>query len=292
MARTVIRWTLFFAALFVLGPLAWLATGRLHGPDGGHETSPLLSGTPVWGVILALGAVGLAALVGFASTKAVHPHNGMFNAGMVLTWAAFGTGTIEALARASLASGTSLGWRLTVEGALLAVVGGISAVLIGGLGTASAHVHAHAHARPGHASDRPGLPTWGVAIACGIVGGFIGAWLVAQNSLKGQTVAAGAMAAIIGCAGAMLADARAPQAGALVGVCLMAAIGPLAGTLMHGSGERGFSHAAIAGTLLPAARVMPLDWLAGAFLGAPMGLALGGWITEGRHGKAGATAAA
>lgn len=274
MLRSSIRWGLFAGCLFVAGPVAWLATGRLHGADGGHDTSALLSTTPVLGVVFAMGAVLLAGILGAVTSRLVHPHNGLFNAGMVLAWAAFGTGTIEAVSRSSLHGGAPLTPRLIIEGAILAAVAIGWAVLITPRGGESA------------GGPAPSVKSWGQAVLIGVAAGFVGAWLVAQNGLKGQTIAAGAASAVIGGAAAMLIDHHAPKAGALAGVCLMAALGPLAGLLMHGSSpERGYAAAAIGGTLLPAARVMPFDWLAGAFLGAPLGLSLGAWITEGRHAK-------
>lgn len=283
MLKSIIRWGLFSGALFVAGPIAWLATGPLRGIDGGHETTPLLSTTPIPGIALAVGAVLLAGAIGAISARLVGLHAALFNAGMVLAWAAFGTGTVDALART--AGGSAVGWTLAVEGLILALPAMGAAWVISRVALASGHWHV-----PIHQHDEPGFsPMTGAAIAAGaaIVVGFVAPWMVAQNTLKMQTIAAGAIAGMFGAAVAMAIHHRAHPAAILAGACCMAALGPAAGMVMHGGGvETGFGAMALAGKLAPAARVLPLDWIAGAFLGTPIGLSLGAWVTESRHHRA------
>ncbi len=281
MLKTIIRWGLAAGALLAAGPLAWLATGRLHGPDGGHETTALLSTTPAIGLAFTIGAILLAGLIGLASARLIGVQAGFFNAGLVLAWSAFGAGTIDALARA--ASGTPIAWRLAAEGLILALPAagaawGISAVARrAGLW----HVPINDRAEPVF----PPAAAAGICAGVAVVVAFFAAWMVAQNTLKGQTIAAGAIAGLFAAATAMALDHQASPGTILASLCAMAFLGPAAGAVMHGGGADGFSAAALSGKLIPAARVLPLDWIAGAFLGTPVGLSLGAWITESRHPK-------
>lgn len=277
MKHAVEKWSLILGALFIVGPLAWLLTGTLHGPDGGHTTSPLLSNSPVAGLLRALVGLGLAAAVGWVVARRVTVGWGLFCTGMVLAWAAWGTGTVDGVLRVSPEKSTL--WSLAVEGLVLA----IPAVAIGWWITRS-HTD-HESSAFADRYDRPVNPVAlnGGAVVVSLLGGLLGAWLVAQNTLKGQTV----LAAAVGAAFAGMAASSAgsfslsrPHPAALVaGIVLLAVAGPALGAMLGPNGTS-LVMAANGGSLFAPARVMPLDWIAGAFLGVPVGLSLLGSLVE------------
>lgn len=275
MAQALLKWSLILGALLLVGPLAWLMTGTLHGPDGGHDTTPLLSVSPVWGFTRALIALGLAGGAGWAVMKKVTPAWGLFTTGMVLAWAAWGTGSIDALVRVSPEKGTL--WVLAVEGVLLAA----PAVALAWALTRHVASGAEPADRRFGRKGPSRLAGDGIGFGIALIAGIVASWAVAQNTLKGQTVAAAAMGGIL--AGVVVTGgigSLRPRPAALVaGVAALAFAGPALGAVFESSAV-GLVQAANGGALAPPARVLPLDWIAGAFLGVPVGLSLLGSIME------------
>ncbi|MGD9689928.1 MAG: hypothetical protein AB7K52_09780 [Phycisphaerales bacterium] len=285
MLKALVKWGLFGVALFVAGPIASVATSQLRGVDGG-TTTPLLSTTPLLGVLGLLAAVAIAAAVGVLSARLVNFQSACFHAGMVLAWAAAGTGTIDAVARSS--QSPSLGWWLAAEGALALAAGSAAAWFI----AHAAGVARFAPLRPAAGAarsarsegiDGPAADALTFTIALGSA--LVGAWVIGQNFLKGQAIAAAALGAALAAAVAIMVNSRARPWLILSGAMAAALVGPLVGAVMHGSSpDRGFLPAATTMTgLLRVSGVLPLDWLAGALMGVPLGLSLGGWIGDGRH---------
>jgi hypothetical protein len=62
-------------------------------------------------------------------------------------------------------------------------------------------------------------------------------------------------------------------------MAILGVAGPVVAAVLPG-GNGGVVRASYAGTLFPLGLSMPLDWLAGAFLGIPMGLSWAGSMTE------------
>lgn len=276
MVQSLLRWILPLTGLLLVGPLEWLCTSWLRLEDGSESATLLVSSTPVRGLVFGVLAIGLATLVGLAASRLINASYGLFSAGLTLAWAAWGTGTIDEIARRTQ-SGDFLP-RLAIEGAVVGLLGLGSAWLIIRAG----------RSHPCSASDLhdPELPNpWPsrakAFVACLLVAGVVG-WLMAPESLKGQTFAAAAAAGMLG---AMIGKMTARTATPLVAfavVAVLAFAGPVAAAAYYGTGSS-LIRPVYDGSLLPIARIMPLDWLAGALVGIPIGLSWGVSMTEPGH---------
>jgi hypothetical protein len=293
MTRAILRWLIPLATLLALAPLAAWMTVSLRAPDGGPETSLLLCNSPVRGIVAGLGAFALAMLAGAVASRLLGVSWGFFAAGLVLAGAAWGTGRVDQIVRRTQSASTF--WALSAEG-----------FLVGALGVLTAAVIVRARA----ASDRGphvALPdddrgAWAASLAIGlpimVLAGAVGAWIVAREPLKGQTFAAAAVAGILLAIAGHLAAPRAPLEVFVLAVAILAAVSPALSLLVNlvptATGARatltflpGGSRvlaAVRAGTMLPLARLLPLDWVAGAFVGIPIGLSWAGAMVE-KHGK-------
>jgi len=69
------------------------------------------------------------------------------------------------------------------------------------------------------------------------------------------------------------------------GLMVVAVAGPVIATFVH-AGTLGPTRAAVSGKLFALARPMPLDWIAGAFVGIPLGLWWAGSLIERESVKA------
>jgi hypothetical protein len=133
------------------------------------------------------------------------------------------------------------------------------------------------------ADDEGVWVTRGKGFAACLAAAGVVAWIFAPDSLKGQTFAAAAFAGLFG-AVAMKMAAR-HYVTPLVVFCVvgvLACAGPAVAAVYYGSGSgivRPVYSGAIGG-VLPLARILPLDWLAGALVGVPIGLSWGGAMTE------------
>jgi hypothetical protein len=104
-------------------------------------------------------------------------------------------------------------------------------------------------------------------------------WVVAQETIKGQTFAAAIAAGLLGTFGGRLISSRASIGVFVAAIAVLAAVSPAAATFYHSS-DPALVRASLAGSLFPPARLMPLDWIAGAFVGIPMGLNLAASMGE------------
>ncbi len=288
MLHGALRWLLPLVALLVFGPVAWMLTGHLRGPDGSDHASLLLSTTPLKGITLGVLALVLAGGVGLITARLIGASYGLFATGLVLAWAAWGTGDIDAIARAQSAyaggapSATSFFLRLSLEAAILLPLAVAIAITIFYYARESAHTADPHPFRPFANRFQPTL--WlqeraaiGLAAAC--VAGAVVAWLIAQESNKGQTFAAAAFAGLLGAVAGRLGANRASGAVFIAAPALLAVIGPILALLMGG----GTLHTATSGTLFNLARPLPLDWLAGAFVGVPIGLSWAASMIDQHH---------
>lgn len=271
MIKALVHWAVPLVALLVIGPLAGMLTASLRASDGSGAATLLLNNSPAMGLLCGLGVVALAALAGVAATRLIGFRHGLFCAGLVLAWAAWGTTTVDAVIRRERSA--SALWILAVEAALLGLAGVALAFFLWRLAADRPPVEV---SRSADEADKLG---WLFGLVVCIVIGGIGAWLVARTTMKGQAVAAAVAA---GTLGAMAGRLMAHRAHALVFVAAIAALGvagPAVAAVLPGGGE-GVVRAAYAGTLFPLGRSLPLDWLAGAFLGIPLGLSWAASMTE------------
>ncbi len=289
------RWVFPLAGLLAVGPLAAWPTAALRAPDGALATTPILSDSPVVGVLAGLAALVVAGAWGLVSSLFTSIRYGLFTTGLVLAWVTWSTGTTDLIMRTDQAAAHY--WRLPIEGLIFGVVG----VLIAG-------VIAAAGRRPTENAESPAAPvaerirggvraTLGmfrreddegasigqrglVLLAAALVGAVI-AWLLAVEALKGQAFGAAVVGALLGAtAGEVIASSgkgdpvRAPVPLFFLAATVLAVAGPIAAMAAH-AGPSGVAEAATtagANPLIPIARVLPLDWIAGAFVGVPIGL--------------------
>jgi len=280
-ARILARWTLFLAALFVVGPIAGLVTGPLRSSSGAPDTTPFLSTTPVMGGLGLVVVFGLALAIGMPAGRALGVGVGLRCAGIVLAWAAWRTGDAGEILRQTDSVGTLR--VLALEGF---VVWGLLLVAVAALQAGSPQ-HASRGDQPlgsGPAALLRDLQAMrsiaGLAsFAASTLGAGIVAWIIAISPLRGQALAAGILAGLGGAAAGTLAfralgRETQPTLPLFAGVCLMAVIAPILAMVMH-AGPQGVVEAAYANELFAPANLLPLDWAAGAVLGVPIGAA---WV--------------
>lgn len=282
----VIKWTIYLAALLAIGPLAAAPMAALRDATGGTDATMLVGTSLPAGLIAGIVPLLAAAAVGLLGARLVGPKPGMVAAGLVLFWAAWRSASIDGLMRATRSAASI--WPLAIEGALLGVIG----IALGALVWQAGARHAQA-ADPKRrdpltradggamlalirmaslASGGKGGPIG--AIGAGLVAAGVAAWLLAQDPLKGQTIAAGVLAGIAaGGFSRAVASREAPPTPipALIAMALLALLGPISAIVFGGGGSRLVVHA-IQGDAFPLAMLMPFDWLAGAFWGVPIGL--------------------
>lgn len=280
MVQAILRWVFPLAAMFVLGPLAWMMTGTLRARDGSADASLLVCVSPMMGVGIGVGVMLIALVVGMLGARLIGATRGLLCAGLVLVWAAAGTGRVDEILGQTGGGGTL--WMLSAEGLMLTVIGAGIAWLIlrtplkplGGLAATS---------NEQHEADVGGMTMWDssvpMALGAAILGAAVVGWIVAFDAQKGQTIGAAVLAGVGAAVVARLVSQTASPAVFIAGVALLGVAGPAAATLVHGSGL-GPTRAAINGSLLALARPLPLDWVAGAMLGVPMGLSWAGSLIQ------------
>ena len=284
MLNAAIRYLVPLLALFAIGPVAGMLTGALRGHDGSGEASLLVCSAPMSGVLALFAVMGLAVLMGVIAARVISQRTGLFSAGLVLAWAAWGTGRVDLILTQPHKEGALT--MLAIEGLLVGVLGVIGAAIILRVPTMHSalpevrdpeHRHHHPAPEPTEYFDSTVPAAIGVAVAAaGVM-----VWLFAQETQKGQTFAASAIAGIAGAAGARVVAPRVSAVWVFAAVGILAAVSPLIASFVHaGTGQ--LVHAALAGKLFVLARVLPLDWVAGAFVGAPIGLVWAGSMVD-RH---------
>lgn len=267
MIRTMIslalRWSAPMLALFVLGPLAALLMRDLHGPLGGDQFTFFIGHSFGQGLVVMLSVFGLALVAGVLGSWIDNPHAGLTCSGIVFAWAASQTGQIDGILRATQSNGTLT--TLALEGAILAIVGVVMAWVVlraGAKRTPPDHVLEHVLPK--------GDPmAYGGLSAC-IITALIMAYLVARDPMKGQAVAGAAIAGLVGAMVARMSSPRTPALLYVAGIAALAAASPILASLL--SGSQGAVVAARSNHLFRAGNILPLDWLAGAFIGIPIGL--------------------
>lgn len=282
MLQSFLRWVIPLAGLLVVGPIAGMCTSGLRLADGGSSATLLVSTSPGTGILLGAAAIALATIVGCVGSRLISVPYGLFSAGLTLSWASWGTGNIDLIVR-SYQSGAPL-WRLAIEGAI-----------VGALGIGACKLILMAAKKPpalpqgtvgtwGRGDENPWL-TRGKALGACLVAAGVVAWLVALESTKGQTFAAAAVAGMAGAAAMKMTARHATPLIVFGVVAILACAGPAAAAVYYGSGSGIVRpvYAGTAGSLMPFARILPLDWLAGALVGVPIGLSGGNAVTDPHH---------
>lgn len=266
MLKTALRYCALALALFAMGPLAWMLVGTLRAEGGGPGATPLLSLTPVPGLVRGFAAVVLCCAFGLLVRRFVTPRWAYFCTGLALAWAAYGTGSLVEVLRASPSERTL--WMLAVE----ALVLGAPVVVFAWL------VQPHSDAMPPPADrklsyrDKQPVSVGTIAFVVALVAASLGAWLIAQNTLKGQTIAAAVVGGLLAALAGHLLVPPAPPWVYLAGVVAVAIGAPVVAGLIEQSGTD-LLRAAYANRVFAPARVLPLDWLAGGLIGVPLGWA-------------------
>lgn len=272
MSKALLRWVMLGLAALVAGPAAGWLSGSLRAPDGGRDATALLSESPARGVAYLLGVVGIAGLLGVVTARLCSLKTGLFSAGLVLAWAAWAGGRVDGIVRRTQ-SGSCL-WSLALEGAALGLVG----MILGWIITRAAARHTEEPKRAGAG------PVWLTGPPIGIVVGGLAAWAFARSDLAGQAIVAATMAGLCGTLVGRVVIHRAPVASFLAVGAVLAVVGPVSGVVMEGPH---LVESVYAGSVFPLSRLMPLDWLAGSFLGVPLGAAWAASMLEKRGGPAG-----
>ena len=274
MRQNLYRWLLLLTAAFVLGPIAGAMTASLRAADGGPNASLLVNSSAVMGVVITLGVFALAAVAGVSGSVLAGLRHGLLCTGLVLAWGAWGTGQVDRILHRTLSNSTM--YALSAEAVLVGALSvGLAAVmvLIARQPAPDPELAPHHHApEPRTLIDKASPAALAASIA---VAGII-AWLVAQDTLKGQTFAAAALAGMFGATAGRLAAPTSSAITFVAAIALLAIASPAVAAFMQPSGL-GTARAALAGTLFPLARPLPLDWAAGAFVGIPLGLS---WATS------------
>lgn len=289
MMRIILRWLLLGIATFVVGPTLARVVSIVHDSHGGAGITLFLSASPVKGTLLGALAMLLAGAFGWITSRLTTTGLGLFVTGASLSWIAFSMATTESLIR-SAQSGAPLA-RLGAEGVVVALIGfGLSALLLRGRSDISVDGRGTRHgsesratggrptisgtggARLSHrrSDDSQARVTAALAFGASLLFSALVGWIVAREDTPGQNLAAAGLAAMCGVTVARSIAPSAPLSFCMAGTLTLAAIGPIVGRLVVGSN---IVADAYTGALFPLARLTPMNWLAGAFLGAPIGAA-------------------
>lgn len=300
MMKAVLRWAIPLFGLFVVGPVAGLCTVGLRSADGSGAVTPILAASPVSGLLAGLAAMLLAAVVGVVGAWFNSFKTGLFSAGLTLAWAAWGTGTIDGIMRRTQSAGSL--WRLSAEGLIFGACAVAIALLLlrveqirtdrrsrgaqkewseQNRSWASVDPAATPAASPALTAEERSrrLASMAIGFALVIAVAVPVVWAVATEALKGQVIAAAIAAAALGTAAGRSWAFKSPIVVFVAAIALLAAVSPAVATLWHGT-EPTLVKASLAGTLFPLARLVPLDWIAGAFIGVPLGISLAGSLSE------------
>lgn len=257
MHHWLLRWTLIILAVFLVGPIAGQATAAIPALDGGPHAAALVTRSPVAGVGLTLASLTIATLWGLLGARLLGARTGLFLAGLVVAWGAGQGATVVGLMRATGEAGTFVS--LAIEGGLLLVVGlGMSwAICLVGRATEVDEAEPLTHIDNVY------------AVIAAVLAGGLAAWLIGREGLKGQTLGAGVAAGVAGATIGRLIGQRAQPLLFVPALMLLAVVGPLVAMQSAGANavERVFENRISALGLLT-----PMDWLAGALLGVPLGL--------------------
>ncbi len=269
MVKNVLRWVMVLLALLVVGPIAGMMVVGLQTRTGLQGPPLLLASNPGLGLAFLVAIMALAAALGSVTARFIGRGYGMGVAGVVVGWAAIRSATFDDLLRDF--DGHPPFARLALEGLLAGLLSLLVALAIDKSAGSSHQPTAETGMRRATRSHMTWSPVGTGAIAAALV-----TWIVAYQSLKGQTIAAGVFAGIVA-AGVtqVLTNAQRGNVARLtpfITITVLATLAPIVVMLIPGGPN--LAVAAYSGKMPPLGRVMPLDWIAGAFMGFPVGL---GW---------------
>ncbi len=271
--KEVVRWIAIAIAALLVGPLTALIVGAVRAPDGGPDATMLLSGSIVIGVLATLAALVIAGATGAAAARVLGVRTGYLVTGIVLIWSDFASGTVQGVLVWTQDGGAL--WRLATEGFVLGTAAIAMAWVINQVGKKEDESELGA----GRGAESRSKASTMLAMAAMIVVGGVVAYLVAREGLKGQTLAAAAIGALAGATVASVVGHGVSSVWFFAGMAALAVVGPALGAVLQG-GEA--VARAYANELFPLAWMSPLDWVAGAFLGIPVGMVWGGSMLEKR----------
>ncbi len=276
-------WTILLACLFGAGPaIVWLAP-RLVGGDGGPGWTYLASDAPTLGAIVLLITLGVACVIGLATSRVLGMRAGLGAIGMTLVAPALQGGEIVDVLRWAETPGVFV--RLAIEGAIVAAFAFGVALVMGRIAPREAPMSpAERQERARHHMTEGAI---GAVSALAI--GAIAGWIVAREPIKGQMIAAGFAAGVAGMGAARVIAPRSPIAACALGVLLLGVVGPILGFVVVGGDAL---RAAYEQRLPAIAGPTPIDWMTGAMLGMPLGLTWAISMLEKRVEKAAHASAA
>lgn len=267
MIRSTSRWIILAIAMFIFGPIAGATASWLRAVDGSHEASPIISSSGFVGQMgIAIG-FSLAILAGIYAARHFGPRTGLFAAGLVLVWTAAGAGSVDGIVR--LSNEPSVFRTLAIEGLFVGYL-----TFIVGLATVSASGRQDSPARNLSArftQQAKETPRMLGALAVCAVAGAMAATIVARSSLPAQAIMAAAAAGVAGAMAALLVHQNTRAHWMLGALCVLAIAGPASAYFAHTDVVREMYR----GSLIPLARITPLQWAAGLLLGVPVGLSWG-----------------
>jgi hypothetical protein len=288
--HTTLRWAFILACVLAIGPLASTPLARLHDAEGGPAVTMLLSESRGGSIIATALVLATATIVAAIAAWCFSAGTAFACAGLVLGWGAWRMGDADAILRRTR-EGTDLP-ALSLENLLIITVTTAITLLIGLLTLRRQHNRAAApDSWPAHlATDAKGkgsLPIAAICLGAGTLAATIVAFLAAATMAKGQAVFAACLAGIA--SGVVVHLVARGQNGlatpTLVTLCALApaALGPVVAQALHATR---LMDATFAGTLLPLARIVSLDWACGLLLGVPAGLGWAGAMLDERSADA------
>jgi hypothetical protein len=271
MTQIIARWVLLAVAAVVVGPVVGWLVGGAPSLNGGPATA-LVSDSPALGTIRSLLALVLAGGVGLVASLMAGRRTGIAVMGVALVWGAWGTARLDDLARVPEVGNPAAS--LGIEGFLLGLVAAAIAVGLAYMGRGPG--------REAIARDNPKAPAIGAGVF--IASAIALAWVVARTGMVGQALAAAAVGGFVGGALARTFAQHGGMLGAILAVPLVAAIGPIVGSMATSGDlvEAVYEHS-VAGVL----RIMPMDWIAGLLVGLPLGWAQADTMIEHQTDKPG-----
>lgn len=271
MRQATIRWMIFLSALLAVGPAASFILRPLRGPDGSLAATPLVSTAPALGLLTGLLACAVALGMGLLACRIAGFRSALSATGLVLAWAAWRTGDVDQLIRTA---GSAAPLRtLALEGAIFGAIAFAIAAVLSLVGRIADHsengdiAHGSPKARLLGGSSAP------VIIAVALAAAAAATWFVAATPLKGQAVIAAAAGGIAAGTAVRLLVPTAPLAPIFIAFWALAILAPISGSVF--ASNAGVLVDAYRNALFPLAHATPMDIIAGAFLGIPLGAAWG-----------------
>lgn len=289
MVQLILKWIVVLAALFAAGPLAASLVSPLTLADGGHAASLFTDGSFAQGLLAGVLVLALATVVGIVSGVLVSRDMGLTTAGLVIAWAAWRFSTVDRAV--SRVGGQGMLTVLAIEGLAMGIAGVAVAMAIGAI-SRERHPRMNIIGTITHEEEPGEQVSILVLVYSGLLGMIVGGfcvWIVAVEALKGQCVMAAVTGGLAcGSAAQLYASTKRVRLGILapmLAMTILAGASPIVTSSIHG---KSVVMDAMAGRLFPLGKLGPFDWLAGALLGVPIGLAWANSMIEKEH--AGVTA--